>query len=152
MLTSVLFSKAFIEAGLQGLLLKLGPNLAVHAPRIPCAVDHYVKVLSFSERIKHIALGGQDFKSRDHHFGMHNDFVCGCLYICVCVGVCVIMCVLCTVVYVKLIVHRESGMVLGRNRRGSFIDSLVLTWACLKAVSLDATHMLPWVKSPEQHQ
>lgn len=148
MLTSVLFSKAFIEAGLQGHLLKLGPNLAVHAPRIPCTVDHYVKVLSFSERIKHIALAGQDFRSRDPCIMT----LCAVVCIYVRVWVCVIMCVLCTVVYVKLIVHRESGMVLGRNRRGSFIDSLVLTWACLKAVSLDATRMLPWVKSPEQHQ
>lgn len=69
-------------------MLKLGPNLAVHAPRIPCAVAHYVKVLSFSET--HAVLGGQGLRSRDPC--IMNFYVRLSVYMCACGSVCVCVC------------------------------------------------------------
>lgn len=111
-------------------MLKFSPNLVVRAPRIPSAVDHCQS--SFFLR-NTCSVGRTRFVIKRF---MHNEILCAvvCIYVCLWECVCVIMCVLCTVVHVHLIVKRESGMVLWRNRRGSFIDSLVVTWACLKAV------------------
>lgn len=81
---------------------------------------------------------------------MHNDFLCAvvCIYVGVCDNVCAVHSGLCEVNCPQGewygIVEEQTGILYWLSSA-----YLSLFESC---VSLDATRMLPWVKSPEQHQ